>query len=64
MGHWYLKAMRVRAALRHKLQTAHSIDAFYDVLTEVEQTGPAIGTKDGVLPDMHVPVPSGPVERW
>ena len=64
MGHWYLKAMRVRPALRHTLQTAKSIDAFYDVLTRIEDEGPTIGTKDGTLPDMHVPVPSGPVERW
>ena len=64
MGHWYLKAMKVKASLRHKLQTAKTIDAFYDVLSEVEEVGPAIGTKDGILPDMHVPVPSGPVERW
>ena len=64
MGHWYLKAMRVKASLRHQLQTAHTVDAFYDVLAEVAEAGPAIGSKDGVLPDMHVPVPSGPVERW
>ena len=64
MGHWYLKAMRVRPALRHTLQVAQTIDEFYDVLAAVENEGPTVGTKDGVLPDMHVPVPSGPVERW
>ena len=64
MGHWYLKAMKVRASLRHRLQTAKTIVEFDQVLADVEAAGPSVGTRDGVLPEMHVPVPSGPVERW
>ena len=64
MAHWYLKAMRVRAKLRHEVQTATTIADFYAMLDRVEAEGPTVGTRTGVLPDMHVPVPSGPVERW
>ena len=64
MGHWYLKAMKVRAAIRHKLQTAATIEQFYEVLDEVAEVGPVTGSKTGVLPDMQIPVPSGPIERW
>lgn len=64
MGHWYLKAMRVRARLRNKFQMVASYEEFEAVLREIAEMGPTHGTKTGLLPDMHVPVPSGPVERW
>ena len=64
MAHWYLKAMRVRASLRHQVQTAATIADFNRVLDEIGDVGPSIGTKTGLLPDLYVPVPKGPVERW
>ena len=64
MAHWYLKAMRVKPALRHEVQTVKTIPDFYAVLDRVAEAGPTVGTKDGTLPDMYVPVPKGPVERW
>ena len=64
MGHWYLKSMRVRAALRHRFQLAQTLDEFEDAIAAVAEAGPVGGTRTGLLPDMHVPVPSGPVERW
>ncbi len=64
MGHWYLKAMRVRSALRHRFQLAQTLEEFEDALAEIAEAGPVDGTRTGLLPDMHVPVPSGPVERW
>ena len=64
MAHWYLKAMRVRPTLRHEVQTAKTIPEFLSLLDEVSRQGPTVGTRTGVLPDMHVPVPSGPIERW
>ena len=64
MAHWYLKAMRVKPSLRHEVQTAKTVDDFYAKLDEVRRRGPSVGTRTGVLPDMHVPVPKGPVERW
>ena len=64
MGHWYLKSMRVRAWLRNQFQMAKTREELDTVLREIAEAGPVLGTRTGVLPDMHVPVPSGPVERW
>ena len=64
MGHWYLKSMRVRAALRHQFQLARTIDEFEAALREIADEGPTRGSKTGQLPEWHIPVPSGPVERW
>ena len=64
MAHWYLKAMRVSAALRHRFQLARTPTEFYAALAAAAAAGPSVGTRTGVLPAMQVPVPSGPVERW
>lgn len=64
MGHWYLKSMRVRPALRHQFQLARTRKEFDAALEAVFLDGPTRGTRNGVLPDMHISVPSGPVERW
>lgn len=64
MGHWYLKSMRVRGPLRHQFQLAATRDEVEAALAEIAEAGPLHGDRTGVLPDMHVPVPSGPVERW
>jgi tRNA-dihydrouridine synthase B len=64
MAHWYLKSMRVRPALRHTLQQAKTRQQFDAALAEITEAGPIGGDRTGVLPDMHVPVPSGPVDRW
>ena len=65
MAHWYLKAMRVRAELRGVVQQAKTRAAFEAALRRVWEEGPTGGaSRDGLLPDMHVPVPKGPVERW
>jgi nifR3 family TIM-barrel protein len=64
MGHWYLKGMRVRAWLRHQFQQARTREEFGAALRAVNEEGPTRGSRTGVLPDMRVPVPSGPVERW
>lgn len=64
MGHWYLKGMRVRAGLRHRFQQAGTRDEFEAALQAIDKEGPVGGARTGVLPEMRVPVPSGPVERW
>ena len=64
MGHWYLKSMRVRASLRHRFQQADTSQELEATLAAIAAAGPVRGTRDGVLPEMHVPVPAGPVERW
>ena len=63
-GHWHLKAMRVRARLRHQFQLARTRAELDAALDDIAEDGPVRGTRTGILPQMHVPVPSGPVERW
>lgn len=64
MGHWYLKSMRVPPPLRNEFQLAKTLDEFDALLTRIADHGPTTGGRTGFLPDMHIPVPSGPVERW
>lgn len=64
MGHWYLKSMRVKPALRHEFQCAQNLEQFYLALREIAKKGPVSGSRSGILPDMHISVPGGPVERW
>ncbi|QDT98090.1 tRNA dihydrouridine synthase DusB [Gimesia aquarii] len=64
MGHWYLKSMRVKPALRHEFQCAQNLHAFNAAIKKIAAKGPVSGSRDGTLPEMHIPVPGGPVERW
>ena len=64
MAHWYLKSMHVPPILRNAFQQARSPEQVEAVLIEISSRGPTTGTRDGVLPDLHIPVPSGPVEKW
>ncbi|WP_092047335.1 tRNA dihydrouridine synthase DusB [Planctomicrobium piriforme] len=64
MGHWYLKAMQVHKSLRHEFQLAGTLEEIDQAIEAIRQAGPTHGNRSGVLPDMHIPVPSGPVERW
>ena len=66
MAHWYLKAMKVRAELRGVVQQAKTRDGVPRRAATGLGRGPTGGnvSRTGLLPDMHVPVPKGPVERW
>lgn len=64
MGHWYLKGMRVPARLRHDFQLARTESEWEAAIAAICAAGPSQGQRDGILPDLCVPVPSGPVERW
>lgn len=64
MGHWYLKAMRVHKGLRHRFQLANSKAELGQAIDAIAAAGPLGGDRTGVLPEMRVPVPSGPVEHW
>ncbi len=64
MAHWYLKAMCVNAYLRNQLQNARTLAEFEAAINEIATHGPTRGTRTGVLPELSIPVPSGPVERW
>jgi tRNA-dihydrouridine synthase B len=63
-AHWYLKAMRVPARLRALFQAAANSAEIDAAMTAIEEHGPIGGNRTGVLPELAVPVPSGPVERW
>lgn len=64
MGHWYLKGMRTPKRLRHRFQQARTRDEFEDALSCIREAGPTHGSRTGELPDLHVPVPSGPISKW
>ncbi|MFP6763038.1 MAG: tRNA dihydrouridine synthase DusB [Planctomycetaceae bacterium] len=64
MAHWYLKSMRVRPKLRNLLQQAKTREQFDAAIINIERAGPRGFERTGVLPDMHIPVPAGPVDRW
>jgi nifR3 family TIM-barrel protein len=64
MGHWYLKAMRVRADLRNDFQTVKTWPEIQSVIARIAEAGPMHGSRTGLLPEMHVAVPAGPNERW
>lgn len=64
MGHWYLKSMRVRPRLRHRFQLVQTPEQLDATLAEITTDGPARGSRTGVLEDMHIPVPSGPIANW
>ncbi len=62
--HWYLKAMRVRPKLRDLIQHAKTDQEFYEAIRIIHAEGPLEGSRTGILPELQVPVPAGPVERW
>ena len=64
MAHWYVKGMRVTAALRHQLQLARTKAEFEEALAAIRAAGPIGGDRVGELPTLQVPVPAGPNERW
>ncbi|WP_437187695.1 tRNA dihydrouridine synthase DusB [Planctomicrobium sp. SH668] len=64
MGHWYLKGMLVHRALRHEFQQAQTLEEITASVEKIRLAGPTTGDRTGLLPEMHVPVPNGPVERW
>ncbi len=63
MAHWYLKGMRVRKRLRGEFQFRTRTE-FDTAIDEIRQEGPVDGNRTGVLTDAHIPVPSGPIDKW
>lgn len=64
MAHWYLKAMCVNSHLRNRIQSARTRPEFEMALKDIALQGPARGSRTGILPDLVIPVPTGPVELW
>lgn len=64
MAHWYLKSMQVTARMRNAFQQAKTLDQAEAILADIVDQGPLSGNRTGVLPEMNIPVPSGPIEHW
>jgi tRNA-dihydrouridine synthase B len=64
MAHWYLKSMHVPPVLRNAFQHARNPAEVAATLEEIVARGPTTGDRFGALPELHIPVPTGPIERW
>lgn len=64
MAHWYLKGMRIRKKLRGSFQFVKTRDEFDAALKQIRREGPVGGHRSGVLTNVSVPVPGGPVDKW
>lgn len=64
MAHWYLKFMRVGPRLRNEFQQAKTMVDVESVLAQIEEIGPQDGDRLAAPTNLHIPVPSGPVEHW
>lgn len=64
MAHWYLKGMRVLKRQRGDFQKVRTKDEMNAAIAEIQQAGPIDGNRSGVLTDVQIPVPSGPVDKW
>lgn len=64
MAHWYLKGMRIRKKLRGDFQFVKTPEEFAAALQKIRDEGPVGGNRTGILTDVSVPVPGGPVDKW
>jgi tRNA-dihydrouridine synthase B len=64
MAHWYLKGMRILKRLRGDFQKIRTKEELNAAIAEIQQAGPIDGNRTGVLTDVEIPVPSGPVDKW
>ncbi len=64
MAHWYLKGMRILKRLRGDFQKVSTKEEMNAAIAEIQQSGPLDGNRTGVLTDVEIPVPSGPVDKW
>jgi tRNA-dihydrouridine synthase B len=64
IGHWYLKAMRVRAWLRNQFQMAKTREEFQAALDTIMSEGPIGHDKTQPLASLAMPVPTRSVEHY
>jgi len=64
MAHWYLKGMRVLKRLRGDYQNVRTKEEMNQAMAQIQEAGPVDGNRTGVLTDVQVPVPGGPVDKW
>jgi tRNA-dihydrouridine synthase B len=64
MAHWYLKGMRVRKKLRGEFQSVCTLQDLAEIMERIRTEGPVDGNRTGVLSDVEIAVPRGPVDKW
>jgi tRNA-dihydrouridine synthase B len=64
MAHWYLKGMRIRKQQRGDFQKVRTKAEMEMAIAEIRHAGPVDGNRTGVLTDVQIPVPGGPVDKW
>jgi tRNA-dihydrouridine synthase B len=64
MAHWYLKGMRILKRLRGDFQQVRTRAEMDSAIAEIRAAGPVDGNRTGVLTDVEIPVPQGPVDKW
>jgi tRNA-dihydrouridine synthase B len=64
MAHWYLKGMRVRKKLRGEFQSVCTLQDLSEIMERIRTEGPVDGNRTGVLSDVEIAVPRGPVDKW
>ena len=64
MAHWYLKGMRILKRLRGDFQSVRTKEEMNHAIDQIRQAGPVDGNRTGVLTDVEIPVPTGPVDKW
>ena len=64
MAHWYLKGMRILKRLRGDFQQVRTRAEMDAAIAVIRQAGPVDGNRTGVLTDVEIPVPNGPVDKW
>jgi len=64
MAHWYLKGMRIRKRLRGDFQFVRTRAEFDAAIREIQAEGPVDGNRTGLLTEAHIPLPSGPIDKW
>ena len=64
MAHWYLKGMRILKRQRGDFQKVRTRAEMDTAIAEIREAGPVDGNRTGVLTDVEIPVPNGPVDKW
>jgi tRNA-dihydrouridine synthase B len=64
MAHWYLKGMRVLKRMRGDFQSVRTREEMTQAIAAIREAGPVDGNRSGVLTEVEIPVPRGPVEQW
>jgi hypothetical protein len=64
VANWYCRALRTGREVQQRLVRLESVAAFEEIVAGLRDNGPPADRAEWQAPEPHVPVPSGPVERW